>query len=144
MIIFIWSSLLEVICIKSTVHFFTTFVPLHQPKPIFHFLLLVLSTFFLCFQHFYHVLVSMRRPQGRGLELARKHVASCILELGNIRTSSEFLRSSACGSCEDGIDDSTTGSGRQPVGFDASLNCRLSAPTPPRAIKILSWKKVRF
>lgn len=86
----------------------------------------------------------MRRPQGRGLELARKHISSCILELECILKSSEFLRSSACGSCEDIIDDSTTGSGCQPVGFDASLNSRLSAPTPPRAIKILSWKKVRI
>ncbi|XP_018826790.1 N-alpha-acetyltransferase 35, NatC auxiliary subunit isoform X1 [Juglans regia] len=92
-------------------------------------------------KHFYHVLTSMRRPQGRGLELARKHISSCILELECILKSSEFLRSSACGSCEDVLDDSTTGSGCQPVGFDASLNSRLSAPTPPRAIKILSWKK---
>ncbi|KAK8283662.1 hypothetical protein V6Z12_D08G109800 [Gossypium hirsutum] len=29
----------------------------------------------------------------------------------------------------------------EPIGFDAMLNSRLSAPTPPRAIKILSWKK---
>nr|POE91657.1 n-alpha-acetyltransferase 35, natc auxiliary subunit [Quercus suber] len=50
-------------------------------------------------------------------------------------------RSSASGTSEDGIEDRTTASGCQPIGFDASLNCRLSAPTPPRAIKILSWKK---
>lgn len=92
-------------------------------------------------KHFYHVLTSMRRPQGRGLELARKHIATCISELDYIYKSSEFLRSSACGTCEDGIEDRTTASGCQPIGFDASLNCRLSAPTPPRAIKILSWKK---
>lgn len=49
--------------------------------------------------------------------------------------------SNACGTCGDGIGDKTTASGCQPIGFDATLNCRLSAPTPPRAIKILSWKK---
>lgn len=92
-------------------------------------------------KHFYHVLTSMRRPQGRGLELARKHIATCLSELDCIYRSSDFLRSSACGTSEDGIEDRTTASGCQPIGFDASLNCRLSAPTPPRAIKILSWKK---
>ncbi|ONH98448.1 hypothetical protein PRUPE_7G249300 [Prunus persica] len=92
-------------------------------------------------KHFYHVLTSMRRPQGRGLELARKHIASCISELKCILNSSEFLRSSTLVTHEGSIEDKTTASGRQPIGFDASLNCRLSAPTPPRAIKILSWKK---
>nr|XP_023927663.1 N-alpha-acetyltransferase 35, NatC auxiliary subunit [Quercus suber] len=92
-------------------------------------------------KHFYHVLTSMRRPQGRGLELARKHIATCLSELDCIYRSSDFLRSSASGTSEDGIEDRTTASGCQPIGFDASLNCRLSAPTPPRAIKILSWKK---
>lgn len=92
-------------------------------------------------KHFYHVLTSMRRPQGRGLELARKHIASCITELECVHKSSEFLRAIASGTCEDGIEDKTTASGSQPIGFDASLNCRLSAPTPPRSIKILSWKK---
>ena len=86
----------------------------------------------------------MRRPQGRGLELARKHIATCISELDCIYRSSDFLRSSACGTSEDGIENRTTASGCQPIGIDASLNCRLSAPTPPRAIKILSWKKVRI
>jgi hypothetical protein len=40
--------------------------------------------------------------------------------------------------------DNTTASGCQPIGFDASLNCRLSAPTPPRAIKIFCFEKVGF
>ena len=86
----------------------------------------------------------MRRPQGRGLELARKHIASCISELQSVLSSSEFLRSTASGACDDGLEDKTTASGCQPIGFDASLNCRLSAPTPPRAIKIFSWKEVRI
>ena len=86
----------------------------------------------------------MKRPQGRGLELARKHIASCISELESILKSAEFLRSCLGESCEDDIDDKTTASGRVPIGFDATLNSRLSAPTPPRAIKILSWKKVRI
>ncbi|KAL5547764.1 hypothetical protein UlMin_002995 [Ulmus minor] len=92
-------------------------------------------------KHFYHVLTCLRRTQGRGLELARKHIASCISELGSILSSSEFLSSNASGSHEYGIEDKTTASGCQPIGFDASLNSRLSAPTPPRSIKILSWRK---
>ncbi|KAB2620813.1 N-alpha-acetyltransferase 35NatC auxiliary subunit-like [Pyrus ussuriensis x Pyrus communis] len=92
-------------------------------------------------KHFYHVLTSMKRPQGRGLELARKHIAFCISELEYTLSSSEFLRSSTFGSHEDNLEDKTTASGCEPIGFDASLNCRLSAPTPPRAIKVLSWKK---
>ncbi|KAH7546318.1 hypothetical protein FEM48_Zijuj01G0187600 [Ziziphus jujuba var. spinosa] len=92
-------------------------------------------------KHFYHVLACLRRPQGRGLELARKHIAFCISELESALASSEFLRSIFFGACKDGTEDKTTASGCQPIGFDASLNCRLSAPTPPRAIKILSWKK---
>ncbi|XVF34582.1 hypothetical protein REPUB_Repub18cG0071000 [Reevesia pubescens] len=96
----------------------------------------------LCFRkHFFHVLMCMKRPQGRGLELARKHIASCISELESILKSAEFLRYCSGESCEGDIDDKTTASGREPVGFDATLNSRLSAPTPPRAIKILSWKK---
>ncbi|KAJ6759023.1 GLUCOSE REPRESSIBLE PROTEIN MAK10 [Salix koriyanagi] len=92
-------------------------------------------------KHFCHVLTCMRRPQGRGLELARKHIASCISELGSILNSAEFLMFNAYGTCEDGTEDRTTASGRQAIGFDANLNSRISAPTPPRSIKILSWKK---
>ncbi|XP_010241586.1 PREDICTED: N-alpha-acetyltransferase 35, NatC auxiliary subunit isoform X2 [Nelumbo nucifera] len=92
-------------------------------------------------KHFYHVLMCMKKPQGRGFELARKHIASCLSELAYIYNSLEFLGFNAYGSCQNDIEDSTTASGRQPVGFDASLNSRLAAPTPPRAIKILSWKK---
>lgn len=46
-----------------------------------------------------------------------------------------------CVSHQDDVEESTTASGCQPVGFDASLNSRYSAPTPPRAIQILSWKR---
>ncbi|TYI14178.1 hypothetical protein ES332_A08G107000v1 [Gossypium tomentosum] len=83
----------------------------------------------------------MKRPQGRGLESARKHIASCLTELESILKSADFLRSCFDESCEGDIDDKTTASGFEPIGFDAMLNSRLSAPTPPRAIKILSWKK---
>ena len=83
----------------------------------------------------------MRRPQGRGLELARKHIASCIAEIDSIRKSSEFLRARAQEISEQNRGN-TTASGSQPIGFDASVNCRLSAPTPPRAIAILCWEKV--
>ncbi|XP_038695309.1 N-alpha-acetyltransferase 35, NatC auxiliary subunit-like isoform X2 [Tripterygium wilfordii] len=92
-------------------------------------------------KHFFHLLTHMRRPQGRGLELARKHVAFCVSELECMRKSAEFLRASAHGTCEDSVENSTTASGRKPIGFDASLNSRLSAPTPPRAIEILTWMK---
>lgn len=93
-------------------------------------------------KHFHHVIMCMRRPQGRGFELARKHIASCLSELDCILKSAVFIRSNnVCGSCEGEIEDKTTASGCQPIGFDSTLNSRLCAPTPPRAIKILSWKK---
>ncbi|KAH9653357.1 MAK10 [Citrus sinensis] len=53
----------------------------------------------------------------------------------------QFLRFGVCGTCKDGIEGKTTASGHTPIGFDASLNSRSAAPTPPRAIKILSWKR---
>ncbi|CAI0542757.1 unnamed protein product [Linum tenue] len=104
-------------------------------------LLLFLIPFAFCFQHFFHVLACMRRPQGKGLELARKHIASSMSELECIRKSADFLISIASGGCSIGIEDRTTASGRQPIGFDASLNSRVSAPAPPRSIKMLSWNK---
>ncbi|CAN0918596.1 N-alpha-acetyltransferase 35, NatC auxiliary subunit [Linum grandiflorum] len=92
-------------------------------------------------KHFFHVLACMKRPQGRGLELARKHIASSISELEIICKSANFLMATASGSCSNGIEDRTTASGRQAIGFDASLNSRVSAPAPPRSIKMLSWNK---
>ncbi|XP_058115623.1 uncharacterized protein LOC131258366 isoform X2 [Magnolia sinica] len=92
-------------------------------------------------KHFYHVVLCMRKPQGRGLELAKKHIALCLSELDCIHRSLEFLRSNASGFCQDDNEDRTTASGCKPIGFDSSLNSRLSAPTPPRAIKLLSWKE---
>ncbi|KAL3331889.1 hypothetical protein AABB24_032487 [Solanum stoloniferum] len=84
----------------------------------------------------------MKRPQGRGLELAKKHIACCFEELESMIKSAEFLRSiNAPGTLEDGMRNETTASGCQPVGFDSTLNSRLSAPTPPRAIETISWKK---
>ncbi|WMV36648.1 hypothetical protein MTR67_030033 [Solanum verrucosum] len=84
----------------------------------------------------------MKRPQGRGLELAKKHIACCFEELESMIKSAEFLRSiNAPGTLEDGMKNETTASGCQPVGFDSTLNSRLSAPTPPRAIETISWKK---
>ncbi|XP_010488830.1 PREDICTED: N-alpha-acetyltransferase 35, NatC auxiliary subunit isoform X4 [Camelina sativa] len=92
-------------------------------------------------KHFLHALNCMRRPQGRGLELARKHIAYCISELDSALESAEFLRLDIVENGQSEIDESTTASGRSPIGFDPTLNKRLSAPTPPRAIKLLSWKK---
>ncbi|KDP30242.1 hypothetical protein JCGZ_17024 [Jatropha curcas] len=92
-------------------------------------------------KHFFHVLTCMRRPQGRGMELAKKHIAACLSELQSIYNSAVFLQSDVHGTCENGIEDRSTASGRQPIGFDASLNSRISAPTPPRSIKLLSWRK---
>ncbi|XP_047949241.1 N-alpha-acetyltransferase 35, NatC auxiliary subunit [Salvia hispanica] len=92
-------------------------------------------------KHFYHVLTCLRKPQGRGLELAKKHIISCLSELDSMLRTEEFLRdNSACGTVEN-EDEKTTASGCQPVGFDSTLNSRSAAPTPPRAIKLLSWKK---
>lgn len=93
-------------------------------------------------KHFYHVLTCMRRPQGKGLELAKKHIISCLSELDSMLKSGEFLRSNnAHGTSEEGIEDKTTASGCQPIGFDTTLNSRSATPTPPRAIKLFSWKK---
>ncbi|XP_024016458.1 N-alpha-acetyltransferase 35, NatC auxiliary subunit isoform X2 [Eutrema salsugineum] len=92
-------------------------------------------------KHFLHTLNCMRRPQGRGFELARKHIASCISELDYVLESAEFLRLDLVENGENEIEERTTASGRHPIGFDSTLNKRLSAPTPPRAIKLLSWKK---
>ncbi|KAF3654185.1 putative N-alpha-acetyltransferase 35, NatC auxiliary subunit-like isoform X2 [Capsicum annuum] len=91
------------------------------------------------FQHFYHVVMNIKRPQGRGLELAKKHIACCFEELDSMIKSADFLRSISAP--EDGMKNETTASGCQPVGFDSTLNSRLSAPTPPRAIETISWKK---
>ncbi|CAL9222727.1 unnamed protein product [Arabidopsis halleri] len=92
-------------------------------------------------KHFLHALNCMRRPQGRGLELARKHIAYCISELDSVLESAESLRLDIVENGKTEIEESTTASGRSPIGFDPTLNKRLSAPTPPRAIKLLSWKK---
>lgn len=101
-----------------------------------------ISPHLIFFQHFYHLLMSMKRPQGGGLKLAREHIAACISEIHHIQKSSDFLRANA--QVPEHNIDNTTGSGCQPIGFDASLNCRLSAPTPPRSIKIICWEKVSF
>nr|GME05949.1 N-alpha-acetyltransferase 35, NatC auxiliary subunit [Ipomoea batatas] len=94
------------------------------------------------FQHFYHVLTNMKRPQGRGFELAKKHIASCLQEIDSMLKMEGFLSlNNAYEMPEDAIEDKTTASGCAPIGFDSTLNSRLSAPAPPRAIKILSWKK---
>ncbi|XP_073150287.1 uncharacterized protein [Henckelia pumila] len=93
-------------------------------------------------KHFYHVLTCMRRPQGKGLELAKKHIVSCLSELDSILKSEKFLRTTrACGTLEDWLEHKTTASGCQPIGFDSTLNSRSAAPTPPRAIRLLSWKE---
>ncbi|XP_073307268.1 uncharacterized protein [Primulina huaijiensis] len=93
-------------------------------------------------KHFYHVLTCMRRPQGKGLELAKKHIVSCLSELDSILKSEEFLRTTrARGTLEDRLEDKTTASGCRPIGFDSTLNSRSATPTPPRAIRLLSWKE---
>ncbi|GAB2225568.1 hypothetical protein Droror1_Dr00006365 [Drosera rotundifolia] len=92
-------------------------------------------------KHFYHLLLCLRKPQGKGLELARKHISFCMSELERIRASSEFLTSVASTSNSDGGSVRTTASGSQPIGFDPNLNLRSSAPAPPRAIKTLSWEE---
>ncbi|KAL2929765.1 N-alpha-acetyltransferase 35 NatC auxiliary subunit [Bienertia sinuspersici] len=90
-------------------------------------------------KHYYHLLLCMKRPQGRGFELARKHISSCLLEVEHMRKSTEFLTSVGSLSYKDAVPMETTASGRHPVGFDANLNTRASAPAPPRAIKTLNW-----
>ncbi|KAL6635301.1 hypothetical protein ACP70R_027972 [Stipagrostis hirtigluma subsp. patula] len=91
------------------------------------------------FLHFYHVVTCMKKPYGRGLELARKHVASCLTELNLMLKSREFLKSQSNVTLQQSDENSTTASGCRPVGFDVSLNGRLLSPTPPRAVILLSW-----
>ncbi|XP_057550046.1 uncharacterized protein LOC130828207 [Amaranthus tricolor] len=90
-------------------------------------------------KHYYHILMCMKKPQGRGFELARKHILSCLLEVEHMQKSADFLRSVGCMKPKDALPVETTASGRHPVGFDGNLNVRASAPAPPRAIKTLSW-----
>ncbi|BAS81437.1 Os02g0803250 [Oryza sativa Japonica Group] len=90
-------------------------------------------------KHFYHVVTCLRKPHGRGLELAQKHVASCLTELSLMLNSRDFLRSQSNNTQQQGDEICTTASGVRPVGFDASLNSRLLSPAPPRAVKLLSW-----
>jgi hypothetical protein len=93
-------------------------------------------------KHFYHVVTCLRKPHGRGLELAQKHVASCLTELSLMLNSRDFLRSQSNNTQQQGDEICTTASGVRPVGFDASLNSRLLSPAPPRAVKLLSWSDV--
>ncbi|XP_006649138.1 N-alpha-acetyltransferase 35, NatC auxiliary subunit [Oryza brachyantha] len=90
-------------------------------------------------KHFYHVVTCLRKPHGKGLELARKHVASCLTELSLMLKSRDFLKSQSNHTLQQDDEICTTASGVRPVGFDASLNSRLLSPAPPRAVKILSW-----
>lgn len=94
-------------------------------------------------QALFHTLSYMDKPQGKGLEIARKHIAAALSELQNIRSSSSFL---SFGQASEPIEESkergSTASGRAAIGFDESVNQRLLAPTPPRSIKILSWEDV--
>ncbi|GJQ94554.1 N-alpha-acetyltransferase 35, NatC auxiliary subunit [Tanacetum coccineum] len=63
-------------------------------------------------QHFYYVLSYLRRPQGRDLDLARKHIASYLVELQSILKTEEFLNSNKrFRTCEAVAEDSTTASG---------------------------------
>jgi len=85
----------------------------------------------------------MDKPQGRGLEMARKHIAAALSELQNIRSSSAFLSfGHAPDPSTESAERGSTASGRSAVGFDESVNRRLLAPTPPRSINILSWEDV--
>ena len=82
----------------------------------------------------------MNKPQGRGLEMAHKHISVALSEIKNIEKSSEFL--SHCAGDSFHGSQKTTASGREAVGFDARVNRRISAPAPPRAISIISWEEV--
>jgi hypothetical protein len=85
----------------------------------------------------------MDKPQGRGLEMARKHIAGALSELQNIRSSSAFLSfDQAPDPSTESKERGSTASGRVAIGFDESVNRRLLAPTPPRSINIFSWEDV--
>jgi hypothetical protein len=84
--------------------------------------------------------MNMNKPQGRGLETAHKHISVALSEMKNMELSSEFL--SRCAGNELTGSQKTTASGREAIGFDARVNRRISAPTPPRSISIISWEEV--
>lgn len=88
---------------------------------------------------FYHVVVNMNKPQGRGLEMAHKHITVALSEMKGVQQSSEFL--SRCSGLKAANSEKTTASGRQAIGFDSKVNRRVSAPTPPRSSSILSWEE---
>lgn len=91
-------------------------------------------------QAFYHVVVNMNKPQGRGLEMAHKHITVALSEMKGVQQSTEFL--SRCSGLKAANSEKTTASGRQAIGFDSKVNRRVSAPTPPRSSSILSWEEV--
>lgn len=108
----------------------------------------------MCHQYFYNMLSCMRRPKGEGLDLAKKHIASSLIELDSMLGSEEFLRSSSSYRVsKDRVESITTASGCQPVGSSsavnsarvatAAINSRFAALTRPHAVKLLHWREVR-
>uniref|UniRef100_A0A7N0TGY9 NAA35-like TPR repeats domain-containing protein n=1 Tax=Kalanchoe fedtschenkoi TaxID=63787 RepID=A0A7N0TGY9_KALFE len=71
----------------------------------------------------------------RGLELARKHIASCLSELELMQKSAAFLTCKENGITKESIETKTTASGHQPIGFDATLNSRICSLLPHLAIQ---------
>lgn len=88
---------------------------------------------------FYHIIVNMNKPQGRGFEMAHKHISVALSEMKSIQQSSEFL--SRFDGDEASKSEKTTASGQKAIGFDSRVNRRVSAPTPPRSISIVNWEE---
>ncbi|EFJ22569.1 hypothetical protein SELMODRAFT_416426 [Selaginella moellendorffii] len=89
---------------------------------------------------FSQIHVHMNKPQGKGLETARKHIATALTELSLIRESRAFLSSQHASQDPNNLS-STTASGRGVVGFFENINRSLLPPTPPRSMKLLPWSE---
>ncbi|GKE33082.1 hypothetical protein Tco_1452404, partial [Tanacetum coccineum] len=73
---------------------------------------------------------------------SKKTYSLLLSGLQSILKTEEFLKSNRrFGTCEDIAEDGTTASGCQRIGFDSTLNSRLSAPTPPRAMKFFHGRR---
>ncbi|KAL6581955.1 hypothetical protein OROMI_005969 [Orobanche minor] len=78
---------------------------------------------------FYLLLKAMRTPKGKGNDLAKAYIASCISALSAIRESEEFMYSTRPMEVLEPLEEQTTASGCKPIGV---RSC---------AVKIVSWKK---
>eukprot|EP00898_Chlorokybus_atmophyticus_P008315 jgi/Chlat1/8485/Chrsp80S07932 len=79
------------------------------------------------------VWTALDEPRHKGLETARKHIATAKAELADVRTTRK--------ACQPLAGDSETQSSSSVPGFDPAANHKLLAPAPPRRVDILPTEK---